>query len=88
MGGPVILLALRHASIAAGRDNAAALEQAVTTGHRTFRDQPWNELVDLESVETTGDGLVTIARQRPIDAAWPTLWYELAQQRDSLIVSC
>jgi hypothetical protein len=86
--GPVILLALHHATTAAARDNAAALEQTVTTGHRTFRDQPWNELVDLESVETTGDGLVTIARLRPTDTGWPALWSELVQQRDGLVVSC
>ncbi|HEY8526514.1 MAG TPA: hypothetical protein VIL48_16185 [Acidimicrobiales bacterium] len=86
--GPVILIALAHESADAAQANAEALERLVTEGHSVQTNQPWSELVSLDAVGTTGDGLVTVARLRPTDPTRAQLWYQLLFNRDALVTSC
>ena len=87
--GPVVLIALAQLSAEAASANADALEEAVTNGVSALTQQPWNERFELDGVETTGDdGLVVLARLRPVDPIGTRLWYDIVVQRDNLIASC
>jgi hypothetical protein len=85
--GPVILVALAHTSPEAADANAEALERMVEAGTSFSTGQAWSELVRLDDVSVTGDGLVALARLRPDEPAQATLWYELLLRQDSLIAS-
>jgi hypothetical protein len=87
--GPVLLIALAHLSADAASANADALDEIVTNGASAVSGEPWSERIELDGVETTGDGnLVVLARLRPVDPIGTRLWYDVLVQRDSLVASC
>jgi hypothetical protein len=86
--GPVILVALAHASADDAAANAAALEDIVATGQSAATRQAWSELVELDGVETTGDGRVVLARLRPLDPMGGGIWDDLLIRRDSVVSYC
>lgn len=90
---PVYLVALAHETAAAADANGNALERIVADGVRAASNQPWSELVTVEGVDVSDDGLVVVARLRPIEPSPgnlgpPTLWYDLIIQRDALVAHC
>jgi hypothetical protein len=87
-GDPVYLVALAHDSAAAAAANAQALEEMVASGSSLATRRPWSDIVTLDGVEVTGDDRVVIARLRQTDSGPPALWYQVIQQRDSLVSSC
>ena len=87
--GPVLLIALAHQSADAASANADALDEIVTNGASVVSREPWSERIELDGVETTGDGdLVVVARLRPVDPIGTRLWYDVLYQRDNLVASC
>jgi hypothetical protein len=87
--GPVVLFALAHLSADAASANAEALENIVANGSSVLTREPWSERFELDGVETTGDdGLVVVARLRPVEPIGTRLGYDILARRDNLIASC
>jgi len=87
--GPVVLFALAHLSADAAAANAEAFEDIVANGSSVLTREPWSERFELDGVETTGDdGLVVLARLRPVEPIGTRLGYDVLAQRDNLIASC
>lgn len=85
--GPVLLVALAHGTAGEAAANAEAVT-AIVEGGAVRSGQPMSELVELDDVLTTGDGLVVVARLRPRDQAPPLLWYQFLTYREPVVSSC
>jgi hypothetical protein len=86
--GPVYLIALAHGSSGAADANARALEELIAEGSSIATRRSWSDLVTLDGVEVTGDDRVVVARLRQTEPGPPGLWYQIVQQRESLVSHC
>lgn len=87
--GPVILIALAQMSSDAASANAEALGATVTEGASTVTREPWSERLELDGVETTGEGdRIVVARLRPTEPIGTRHWYDIVLRRDNLVSTC
>lgn len=85
--GPVFLVALAHATPEEAAATADAFP-AIVSGGASTTGVPLGELVTLDSVATTGDGRVVVARLLPAGEASSLLWYQFLTQGDPVVSSC
>jgi hypothetical protein len=85
--GPVLLVALAHATPEEAAATADAFP-AIVSGGASTTGIPLGELVTLDEVATAGDGRVVVARLLPASDAPSLLWYQLLAQGDPVVSSC
>lgn len=86
-GGRVFLVALAHATPEEATATADAFP-AIVSGGASTTGVPLGELVTLDSVATTGDGRVVVARLLPAAGTSTLLWYQMLDQGDPVVSSC